>query len=160
VADGSVAIVAVDVDDPIIAEKTPEIEGQLGGFVGVVNDRPGRHSAYRTVELALVALAVHVELALRIQAVDGEGAGAARLRRARKLRDLVPSTLEALELDLGDVERRVLGAADNEERHGNGPEHHAAADVRNFTARGKRHCGAATMTIVWTTGDAVSARGR
>ena len=73
--------------------RSPRSRARALRALGIGDDRTGGDASHGAVERAFATLAVDVELGLRVQPIDGDGASAVRLRRARKLRDLVPAPL-------------------------------------------------------------------
>jgi hypothetical protein len=79
---GKTIALAVEIDDPIVAEKTAELDGQLGGHVGVRDTRRRHDLTAIAAEVAEPARVGDDELAVRFELIEGSRARAIGLRDA------------------------------------------------------------------------------
>ena len=111
-ADDGVFVVLSDLENPVVARETADVERELGRRI---RQRRARCTLTQlAVERTEVALVLEIEASIA-QRIERDGPRAFRLREARQLRDLVPLAVKAREVDVvGDVER-LLRTADERE---------------------------------------------
>jgi len=116
VPDHGVAVLLVQLDDPVVAPERPEeTHLQFGVGGGVDHPRPALGDILLAVETFQEAAVDHVDIAVLAQRVPGGGAGTALLETVRKAGDLVPCAHIARNVDpLYRLQRRqslALGGA-------------------------------------------------
>jgi hypothetical protein len=111
VADGGVAILGIEFDDPVVSPEGPEeLNLQLGKAILLVRyPRDPLRSAQFAVEGSIPALVHHANPTIGSSGIGRHRGDAASLEPLWEARDLVPASEVAIEIDVVHDVQRGLG---------------------------------------------------